>query len=241
MYLLDGESLLTMSDTSTDPFDVRNQLRMELIVLNAGLKRLHNDLDLSAVLRPLLEDTGPIFSQIDRLRKQKDRMNTIKDEFLRQEQERKEHVREEQEQSRPAPPPAAAAPKRSGGGSKKCADSIYSIQSIAQDRTSETPCIPQKATKTPLSKPAPRPPIPELAPIEPQWGPLKRYTAGMTWKTYEKAVQAARWLYDQMRSAPGGPASLTVRALDLVPESEWPSPPLTIQKIKSYLGGQILA
>ena len=63
----------------------------------------------------------------------------------------------------------------------------------------------------------------------------------MTWKTYEKAVKAARWLYGQMWSAAGGPASLTVRALDLVPESEWPSPPLTIQNIKSYLGGQTLA
>jgi hypothetical protein len=246
MYLLDGDSIeltpsLTMSDTSTDPYDVRNELRMELIVLNAGLKRLHNDLDLSAVVRPLLEDTGPLLTQIERLQKQKDRMIRLKEDFLRQEQERKEHIREEQEQSRPAPPPAAAAPKRSGGGSKKCADSIYSIQSIAQDRTSETPCIPQKATKTPLSKPAQRPPIPELAPIEPSWGPLKRYTDGMKWETYDKAVKAARWLYDQMRSAAGGPASLTVSALDLVPESEWPSPPLTIQNIKSYLGGQILA
>ena len=242
MYLLDGESLLTMSDNSTDPYDVRNELKMDLILLNRDLKKLDKDLDFSAVLRPLLEDSEPmtpLLAQIDRLRKLKDRMTTVKDDFLRQEQERKEHVREEQEQSRPAPPPAAAAPKRSGGGSKKCAGSIYSIQSIAQDRTSETPCIPQKATKTPLSKPAPRPPIPELAPIEPQWGPLKRYTAGMTWKTYEKAVKAARWLYGQMWSAAGGPASLTVRALDLVPESEWPSPPLTMQNIKSYLGGQI--
>jgi hypothetical protein len=196
MYLLDGESLLTMSDNSTDPFDVRNQLRMELIVLNADLTRLNKQWDFSVVLRPLLEDTEticPLLTQIERLQKQKDRMTRLKDDFLRQEQERKEHVREEQEQeqSRPAPPPAAAAPKRSGGGSKKCADSIYSIQSIAQDRTSETPCIPQKATKTPLSRPAPRPPIPELAPIEPQWGPLKRYTDGMKLETYGESGKMA--------------------------------------------------
>jgi hypothetical protein len=144
MDILDGESelmqSLTMSDNSTDPYDVRNELKMELILLNRDLKKLDKDLDMSAVLRPLLEDTEPmtpLSAQIERLRKLKDRMTTVKDAFLRQEQERKEHVREEQEQSRPAPPPAAAAPKRSGGGSKKCADSIYSIQSIPQDRTSE--------------------------------------------------------------------------------------------------------
>ena len=63
----------------------------------------------------------------------------------------------------------------------------------------------------------------------------------MKMDTYLKAVDAAKWLYEQMRSAAGGPASLTIRALDFVPESEWPSPPLIIQKIKSYLGSPILA
>ncbi len=49
---------LTMSDNSTDLEDVRNELWMELIILNRNLKKLDKDLDFSAVLRPLLEDTG---------------------------------------------------------------------------------------------------------------------------------------------------------------------------------------
>jgi len=119
---------LLMSDNSTDLFDLRDQLRMQLIVLNADLKRLNNDLDLSAVLRQYLEDTPsdtgrmppPTLAQIERLRRQKERMTTLKEE-----EERKEQERKEQEQSRPAPLPAAAAPKRRGGGSKN-----VQIQSI---------------------------------------------------------------------------------------------------------------
>ena len=218
-----------MSDNSTDPYDVRNELRMELIVLNADLTELNKKWDFSTILRPLLEETdtmSPLMTQIERLNKQKYRMTKLKDGFLRQEQERKE-----QEQSRPAPPPAAAAPKRRRKSSKRRGDSTYSIQ----DRTSETPCIPQNAEETPISMPTPCirriPPIPENpvipvtpAPIEPSWGPLKRYTEQCTEKTYHQAVAAAKWLYDHMRSTEGGPASLSTRALDRVPNAQGPSP-----------------
>ncbi len=108
MNVFEGESfeltqLLTMSDSFTDPYDVRNELRMQLIVFNADLMQLNKQWDFSVVLRPLVEDTDtvfPLLTQIERLRKQKDRMTRLKDDFLRQEQERKEH-----EKSRPAPPP----------------------------------------------------------------------------------------------------------------------------------------
>ncbi len=129
-------------------------------------------------------------------------MTKLKDGFLRQEQERKE-----QEQSRPAPPPAAAAPKRRRESSKRRGDSTYSIQ----NRTSEAPCIPQNAKETPISMPMPctgQPPITENpvipftpAPIEPSWGPLKRYTIQCTEKTYHQAVAAARWLYVSGKAA----------------------------------------
>ena len=76
MDILEGGSFvitqsLTMGDNSTELYDVRNELRMELIVLNGYLKKLDKDYDFSAVLRPLLEDTGPEFpllTQIDRLK-----------------------------------------------------------------------------------------------------------------------------------------------------------------------------
>ena len=242
---------LLMGENSNDIHDVRDELRMQLIVLNADLKKLKKDWDFSAILRPFLEDTmAPSFSQIDRMRKQKERMTTLKDDFLRQEQERKVQERKEQEQSRPAPPPAAAASTKPGGGPRKrrAGDSIHSIQ----NRTSETPCIPQNAEVPPISMPTPcirrSPPIPENlgfpvtpAPIEPNWGPLKRYTEQCTEKTYHQAVAAAEWLYAYMRSVEGGPALLTSRALQHVPPALWPRPPLTLQRVKSYLGSQILA
>ena len=137
------DDCLLMSDNSTDLYDVRDELRMQLIVLNAELKKLDKDWDFSAVLRPFLEDTmAPSFSQIERLRRQKERMTTLKEE-----EERKEQERKEQEQSRPAPPPAAAASTKPGGGPRKrrAGDSIHSIQ----NRTSETPCIPQNAEVPP--------------------------------------------------------------------------------------------
>ena len=140
---------LLMTDNSTDLFDMRDELRVQLIVLNSDLKKLDKDWDFSAMFRPLLEDTmAPSFSQIERLRKWKERMTTLKDDFLRQQQERKE-----QEPSRPAPPPAAAASTRRRGSRKRRqgdnGDSIHSIQ----NRTSETPCIPQNVEVPPISMP----------------------------------------------------------------------------------------
>ena len=58
-------------DETVDIEDVRDELRTILIMLNGALKKLDKDWDFSAVLRPLLEDTGPEFpllTQIDRLK-----------------------------------------------------------------------------------------------------------------------------------------------------------------------------
>ncbi len=95
---------LTLDENSVDIEDVRDELRTDLIMLNRALKKLDKDLELSDVLRPLLTDQGPAFTQIPRLRKQMDRMIKIRDDFLRNEQERNK----EQEQQRAAPLPAAA-------------------------------------------------------------------------------------------------------------------------------------
>ena len=82
-----------------------------------------------------------------------ERMIKIRDDFLRNEQERREQERKEQEQPRAAPLPAAA-PKKPRNISKRHADSLPpSIQSIPQNRTSETPCIPQNAEEIPISMP----------------------------------------------------------------------------------------
>ena len=155
---------LTLDENSVDIEDVRNKLRTDSIMLNGALKKLYKDWDFSDVLRPLLTDQGPAFTQIPRLRKQMERMIKIRDDFLRNEQERKEQERKEQEQ-RAAPLPAAA-PKRPRESSKRHADSLQpSIQSIPQncitvtadaDRTSETPItpsIPQNTKEAPISMP----------------------------------------------------------------------------------------
>ncbi len=95
------------------------------------------------------------------------------------------------------------------------------FQSIPQTRTSETPLtpsIPKNAKETPIPMPTPctwQPAIPDpLSPIEPSWGPLKRYTEQFSFKTYNQVVSAAKWLFDHIRKTEGGPASCTVRALD---------------------------
>ena len=74
---------LVDNDRSVDPDEVRDDLRIELITLNAELKQLNKDWDFSAVLRPLLDDQGPAMPQIPRLTKLKERMTRLRDDFLR--------------------------------------------------------------------------------------------------------------------------------------------------------------
>jgi hypothetical protein len=100
---------LVVGEDSVDIEDARNELRMELIVLNADLSELNKKWDFSAVLRPLLEDQGPAMAQTPRLEKQKERMAALREDFLRKEQER--NFRKEQEQPQAVPLPAAA-PRR---------------------------------------------------------------------------------------------------------------------------------
>ncbi len=61
------------SEKSIDPEDVRDA----------------PDLDFSDALRPLLADTGPALAHAQRLARQKTRMKNIKDDLLRQAEEKK--------------------------------------------------------------------------------------------------------------------------------------------------------
>ena len=90
---------LTKDESSVHEEDVRDEMRTELIMLNAALTELNKKWDFSDVFRSLLTDQGPAFTQIPRLKKQMmERMIKIRDAFLRKEQERKEQERKEQEQ-----------------------------------------------------------------------------------------------------------------------------------------------
>ena len=68
--------MLLGSDISTDPEDIRDELRTELLLLNTELKQMNPDFDLFEALRPLLADTGPAMAHVPRLQKQKARMET---------------------------------------------------------------------------------------------------------------------------------------------------------------------
>ena len=83
------------SDNSIDPEDVRNELRTELLMLNAALKQLDPNLDLSDAIRPLLADTGPAVAHVQLLSRQKQRMEKIRDGLLRQAEEKQSAARAE--------------------------------------------------------------------------------------------------------------------------------------------------
>ena len=81
--------MLLGNDISTDPEDIRDELRTELILLNTELKQMNPDLDFFEALRPLLADTGPAMAHVPRLRKQKARMEKIRDDYLRKAEEKR--------------------------------------------------------------------------------------------------------------------------------------------------------
>ena len=71
---------------SSDLEDTREEYKNELILLHATLKKLDRDMDFSAILNPLLAETGPAMAHVPRLSKQIDRMKKKK---MRQRQKRR--------------------------------------------------------------------------------------------------------------------------------------------------------
>ncbi len=64
-------------DNSSDLDDLREEYKNELIMLHATLKNL--DKDFSAILNPLLADTGPAVAHVPKLAKQIARMKILDD------------------------------------------------------------------------------------------------------------------------------------------------------------------
>ena len=87
--------MLMGSDNSCDPEDVRDELRIELVMLNRELKKLDPDADFTDALRPLPADTGPAVPHVQRLSRQKARMEQIRDDLLRQAEEKQSAARAE--------------------------------------------------------------------------------------------------------------------------------------------------
>ena len=92
------------SDNSVDAEDVRDELKNDLVLLTADLKRLNPYLDYSGIINPLLAAGGPAIAHIPRLQKQKVRMVKIRDNLLR--------TAEENEQGAPAERSGNSIPAR---------------------------------------------------------------------------------------------------------------------------------
>jgi hypothetical protein len=63
---------------------VKEDLKTELVLLNAALKKLDADWDFTDIIRPLLSDQGPALAVVPKLKRQIDRMTNIRNEFLQQ-------------------------------------------------------------------------------------------------------------------------------------------------------------
>jgi hypothetical protein len=89
--------------------DQRDDLRNEVIELHATLKRLDDNLDFTAIIIPLLADTGPAVDHVPKLEKQIARMKKLIEKTVRQEMEMAESLRQSPAQtsrgSAPAPLP----------------------------------------------------------------------------------------------------------------------------------------
>ncbi len=79
-------------DNSSDLEDLREDYKNELIALHATLKKLDRDMDFSAILSPLLAETGPAVTHVQRQSKQivcmkeyiKEKEEKLQADFLRQ-------------------------------------------------------------------------------------------------------------------------------------------------------------
>ncbi len=65
--------------------DARDELKFQLAILNAALKKLDTYWDFMTIINPLLADQGPATAVVPKLKKQIERMTKIKDDFLRRE------------------------------------------------------------------------------------------------------------------------------------------------------------
>ena len=58
------------TENSSDLDEQREDYKNELVMLHASLKALNRDLDFSAILNPLLAETGPAVTHVPKLAKQ---------------------------------------------------------------------------------------------------------------------------------------------------------------------------
>ncbi len=206
---------LLWDEKSIDPEDVGDEKKIELITLHNALRKLDKDMDYSAVVNPLLADQGPALAHIPRLTKTIQRLEKIKADFLRNEQEQLRGL---------------AAPAESANGAQiRLTHSIESIPDNPdngrghaeiriddrheQENPLATHSIPNNAglaaggtaeiheTRCRRRRRADQ--HCTFVPMEvlPRWGQLKRYTEGMSRTTYNDVVTGAEWVFQRACSS----------------------------------------
>ncbi len=81
-----GEDNFADQDAAEDAMD---ELKFQLGILNAALKKLDADWDFATFINPLLADQGPATAVVTKLKTQIERKTKIKDDFLRREERKK--------------------------------------------------------------------------------------------------------------------------------------------------------
>ena len=246
--------MLLGSDTSTDPEDIRDELRTELLLLNTELKQINPDFDFSDALRPLLADTGPAVAHVPRLQKQKARMEKIRDDFLRKAEEKRHATPAVGSGSSICLVGPRPSPSTETGWNHKpfAASSAAEPFRLNQGRQAAAPAeiIGGSMAAASHSASCPRPgrrgaPIcATIVPEEvlPPWGPLKRYSDKMERRAYDDSCRVAEWTFRVLLAhaggpREGGPAKITVRSL---PTLAAPEPPVQRGSITSFFSNRYL-
>ena len=189
------EAMYTENSSEID--DLREEYKNELILLHANLKALNRDYDFSAILNPLLAETGPALTHVPKLAKQIARMKKCLKDL--EEKLQAGSLRQ--------------SPAQTSGGSGCSAASAKSQAHFLSQSPAQTSGY-SAAAATSAETPRPRPtrdgaprgrggrrrtssPPRGIVPkeVEPAWGELKRY-APMDYATYASAQNTARQIYD---------------------------------------------
>ena len=246
--------MLLGNDISTDPEDIRDELRTELILLNTELKQMNPDLDFFEALRPLLADTGPAMAHVQRLQKQKARMEKIRDDCLRKAEEKRHATPAVGSGSSICLVGARPSPSTETGWNHK----PFAASSAAEPFRLNQAAAPAEiiggsmaATSHSASRNRPgrrggggAPICAKIVPAEvlPPWGPFKRYSDKMDRLTYDESCKVAEWTFRILQAhaggpREGGPAKITVRSLTTLAA---PEPPVPTGSIASFFGNRYL-
>ncbi len=186
-------------------------LKFELALLNAALKKLDADWDFTDIIRPLLSDQEPAIAVDPKLKRQIDRMTKLRDAFLQQKQDEKMPDK-----------PAGKMPDEPAGSlrhRRRQAASGEETQPAAFQRTDQgRPPAAQEQTvggsiPNPQRRRGPRAAQSDavvVSEVLPAWGPLPRFEQGMDRSTYEHSVDCA---FAHMRAHSDGPPQCKLRCI----------------------------